>query len=808
MEEAPAESAKKRKRMQGSCDICRKKKIRCDSSAMPGNRCSYCITQELECTHDRLNDRKTPESGLPPPKTAQELVTNIISPATVYIPPADVHGVLLEIARYARSLEEKLASLQLLTPAPNARSPSVVDDSPHTQALIREPLGTLKPNAQTELFYGKSSSVQFVKSAITHMHGTAPIIVGVQRPEFWIERPWEKLVVEAPVQVFPANDLLTSLPDIYFAQINPLVGLLHSPSFRRGVASGQHLRDADFGALVLAVCALASRLSDDPRIFLDGEGEHSAGWKWFRQVRPLRTSFTPEPSLYQLQVIALSMLYLVGADNSEESWLLAGLGLRCAQGAAGAHHRGGYAHMTPLDAELYKRVFYFFLIADTLLSTLAKGRPCAVTTLDFDVDPPADCDEQYWGFPHTTPRGAPSASAFLGAYHALVMIFVRIKRAVYPLNGRTPSAEAIAELDSALNDWVDALPEHLQWDPKQENEVFLQQSAALYSSYYHAQILIHRPFIPAPGKEAASNTRYPSLAICANAARSCGRVLDAQTRRRGLLHHLPVMTILFDCAVVLLINVWAIVGKMRTQERYARAAADVENCLRVAAPLRAAVAPGGPEGRHSRCAAQHRKVHYPRPVREAPRDSDGDAEEDARTTDPTSLRALYAENRPVAGPSRLRERSLAQQISEMEVSFQRQPDHFDLPLHTAELGGLPIYQSSDYDFGVVPEPYLDRYGTGNAGISTGEDPVSQAQLDAAFGVVGQGSDLEHIFGVRFPESYPGDYEVPPTTYTPGSASEDIERFNRSFEVPSSDTWREWSTYLANVNGLGQHPDGI
>ncbi|KAJ7093294.1 hypothetical protein B0H15DRAFT_155465 [Mycena belliarum] len=792
MEEAPAESGKRRRRMQGSCDMCRKRKIRCDSSSMPGNICSHCTTQKIECTHDRLIEPKAPESGPCPPTTAQELVANILSPATVYIPPVDVHLVLLELARYARSLEEKLASLQPQTHVPKTRSPPVVDNSPDTQALIHDPLGTLLPNAQRDLFYGKSSSVQFIKCAITRMQGTAPIVVGVQRPEFWTELPWQKLVVDAPAQVFPANDLLSSLVDIYFAQINPLIGLLHSPSFRRGVESGQHFRDADFGALVLAVCALASRLSDDRRIFLDGvEGEHSAGWKWFRQVRPLRTSFAPEPSLHQLQVIALSMLYLVGADNSEESWLLAGLGLRCAQGA-GAHHRGCYAHLAPLDAELYKRVFHFFLLADTL-STLSKGRPCAPTTLDFDVDLPSDCDEQDWGSPHKTPHGAPSASAFLGAYLALVMIFGRIQRAVYPLSGQKPSAEAIAELDSALNDWVDALPKHLQWDPNQENEVFLQQSAALYSSYYHAQILIHRPFIPAPGREAVSETRFPSLVICANAARSCGRVLDAQTRRRGLLHHLPAMTILFDCAVVLLINVWAIVGKTRTQERYARAAADVENCVRV---LRLYERRWRLAGRRTDILAALLNIgkytaHGPSAKRL--RESDGDEEQDARTTEST----VIGPPRPIAGLSHLRERSLAQQIAELELSLQRQPD---LPLHTAELGGLPIYQSFDHDYGVaLPDPYFDGYGTGNA-----EEPVSQAQLDAVLFTVepGPAPGSEHMFGVQFSESYlTGDCQVPPT-------SGGIERFNQSFEVPSSDTWGEWSTYLANVNGLSEHPNEI
>src|ERR1700722_1589719 len=73
--------------------------------------------------------------------------------------------------------------------------------------------------------------------------------------------------------------------------------------------------------------------------------------------------------------------------------------------------------------------------------------------------------------------------------------------------------------------------ELVRWDPNRENEVFFSQSVALYASYYHLQILIHRPFIPTPRNP--SPLSFPSLAICTNAARSCSHVVDMH-RKRGL----------------------------------------------------------------------------------------------------------------------------------------------------------------------------------------------------------------------------------------------------------------------------------
>ncbi|KAJ7479527.1 fungal-specific transcription factor domain-containing protein [Mycena latifolia] len=775
----------KRRKLQGACDVCKRKKVRCDSSEMPGKRCTNCINSQIECTHAspaRLNAGEDPVAAPAlTVKTAQEHIATILSPSTVYIPPTDSHQVLVQIALYARSLEEKLAALQ--TPVPKALSPLTVpieEDSPPPEVPanddsdppIRDSLSGLIPSAKPDLFYGKSSSVQFVKSAIKHIQGNTSIVVGVQRPEFWAIQPWEKLIIETPPLVFPENDLLASLVQIYFEQINPILGILHSPSFRRSVAEGLHFRDKHFGAVVLAVCALASRSSDDPRVFLDGiNPEHSCGWKWFRQVRPLRASFSPEPSLYQLQVICLSVLYLAGTSNSEECWLLAGLGLRCAQGA-GAHHRNGYTNMEPLQAELYKRVFFMLMATDTIMNSF-KGRPCITHSVDFDLELPVDCDEEYWGIPHAVqPPGKPSTSAFLVAYFPLMIIFGRIQRAVYPVNGQLPFAEMIVELDSDLNKWVDALPEHLRWDPNQENQVFLVQSAALYASYYHAQILIHRPFIPAPGKEPMSNTSFPSLAICANAARSCGHVLDVQTRRgRGLLHHPQVMSVLFDCAVVLLINVWAVVGKSRTAERYNRATADVQNCVRVLRLYERRWRVAGRKCEIISALLNIGKNTSDAPSLKRPRDTDGGLP----SPDPSGVSFTPPAERPVAGTSRVM--FITQQIEALELSI-RESDHlFSLPLHTEELGRLPIYDSFDYQFTFKHDIQYQ--------------PQSDPRYDDTFGL----NEQEFSYGVDSPSSLAPDYQTP-------QGGEEIQ-LDLSFEIPSSDAWRDWTTYLANVDGLNQ-----
>ncbi|KAJ7790415.1 hypothetical protein B0H14DRAFT_3570177 [Mycena olivaceomarginata] len=450
--------------------------------------------------HNNLQgaENKAPQVRYAPAlKTGRDHVESILSTSVVYIPsndPAASHRMLVEVAQYARSLEEQLAALT----AAHLPIESLSSDT--------------APNA--DRYLGKSSTKQFVKSAVKHMHQNSSYVASTQRPELWttVPQPWEKITTQRPHHLFPDDDLLHSLIKIYIEQINPLSGILHLPSFRDALADGLHVRDPDFGAVVLVVCASASRYSTDPRVFLEGASERSCGWKWFRQVQPVRTSFSPVPSLYQLQLICLSVLYLAGMSRPEECWILVGLGIRAAQ-AAGAHHRSGYTRMraAPLEAEHYKRMYWILVTADAFMSSF-PGRPAIAGGTDVDLDFPVDCESEdhYEGSPDAVlpppnatheclPRRVPPIGAHLRA-HPRGRLPQGWADLLAPNRRRfdVRLLQLASYLDvAALNGWVELIPEHLLWDPCQENQT--PTDSAL------VQILIHRPFIQAPGKAPISN---------------------------------------------------------------------------------------------------------------------------------------------------------------------------------------------------------------------------------------------------------------------------------------------------------------
>lgn len=117
----------------------------------------------------------------------------------------------------------------------------------------------------------------------------------------------------------------------------------------------------------------------------------------------------------------------------------------------------------------------------------------------------------------------------------------------------------------------------MRWNQYHEFSVFFQQSGILYATYYHIQILIHRPFIPGPRKPAPLS--FPSLRICTNAARSCSLVLDVQ-RKKGDTGPAPhLMFYAFTSGLVLLLNIWGMRKPGNTMVDPAAPMQDVHKCM-------------------------------------------------------------------------------------------------------------------------------------------------------------------------------------------------------------------------------------
>lgn len=164
-------------------------------------------------------------------------------------------------------------------------------------------------------FLGKSSGAHLIRTAMSakqEFNGVdaykSPF--QFQRGELWKPHPWEVKSVTVPKQYydFPETELRLKLIGLYFAHANTMMPLFHRPTFQTMLDQNMHLRDPEFGAVLLLVCAIGARYTDDPRVMLEGEGLHSTGWKWYEQTQVyIRCPGLGSVSLYIIQLYCVSV---------------------------------------------------------------------------------------------------------------------------------------------------------------------------------------------------------------------------------------------------------------------------------------------------------------------------------------------------------------------------------------------------------------------------------------------------------------------------------------------------------------------
>ncbi|KAJ7644891.1 fungal-specific transcription factor domain-containing protein [Roridomyces roridus] len=615
---------KRRKRTNGSCERCKRRKS--DVEQTLGNMCSNCLASNSECivsiTVHSVVGEPSLQNSVQPNMSAKEHVAKLLSEGAAYIPDTDLPRILLEVAHYARSLERNPDTLQEESPFSQSsinkpHSPeteqktSKGDDQLDMYTILGGPLLSARfakmnlDPANPLPYFGKTSHLELISAAMEAREGfnsgmtppppSANLFAAAKR---FRRSPWEEEHFESTKELFaplrfPEPDLLQNLISLYFTRVNPLIFLLHQPTFERSIAAGLHLVDHDFGYTVLAVCALASRCSDDPRVLLQGTNTAlSSGWQYFSQLKPFVKSENKLITLYEAQTLCLSMLYnnnMLGSSR-DSTWAQVGFGLRCLQ-EVGVHRRNRFPDK--YISEAWKRVFWQLICMDTLASAFTT-RPMVMSASDYDTDYPVECedDDEWWYTPDKITLPKPSLASYTIAYLKLIEILAMAQKTLYLVKeSEKPQGwpqNAVAAVDSALNAWIDEVPEHLRWNQDMQNPTFAAQSATIHARYYGIQIHTHRIFIPSSTNkmELSLLHDYPSLAICASSARACSHVMNAfVSRGSGAVYYPLTLNTVFDSALVLLLHVWSAPRNRQGQGQLSvdrhKCLQDVDLCLRV-----------------------------------------------------------------------------------------------------------------------------------------------------------------------------------------------------------------------------------
>ncbi|KAJ7163358.1 fungal-specific transcription factor domain-containing protein [Mycena filopes] len=519
------------RKQRKSCDGCRVRKLRCDDPVMPEGRCPNCLSSGTPCTYSQRVRRRGAKNSL-----VEELRQEITS----------LKGKL-------RSLSICSLCAQPLSQRPEGESPpehaSVFNHTaPQTETTAKKPpeddsildelasrFSQFQLESQTNKYFGSGGGYALANEAMAmkEIYLGRPVVAQTRRRIVWDVLPWEKEAFpEPPNYVYPPSDLVVSLLQLYFTIIHPTFPVLHRPSFGTAYGEGLHFKSVEFGGLLLAVLAVASRYSDDPRVFVDGDTSLSSGWRFANQVETGRKLLQPS-TLYEIQTYCLLAFFSLGTSVPQNGWLFLGIGSRFLQ-QSGQHQRKRENGKLNLEDERWKRTFWSFAAMDRMVS-LFVGRPSAFL-FNYDVDLPLEVDDEYWDRGFTQPLGRPSLNSYFFHHARLFEILgdamVRLhgskKMKLAGWDGPEWEQRTVADLDSAMNDFFNSIPAHLRWDPNNPSQgPFFDQSATLNVLYHYVQIAIHRPYIYKRHGLVA-----PSLFICARAARTILHTADIWFKRQ------------------------------------------------------------------------------------------------------------------------------------------------------------------------------------------------------------------------------------------------------------------------------------
>lgn len=482
-------------------------------------------------------------------------------------------------------IESRLSDFNLKQRPVVAAADSATFDSSSSERIILGDHGRVESASNTpptHKFIGKASAMHSLP-LLEKISSKTLSNLGVHpkgaRPEYWsvpsgfIDPPTDSNLTTS---AWPESDLAEKLVDAYFGRMNREYPVLNEFQFRHELANRPELRgDAEWLALAFCVFMMGSQYVDDDRVKSFPDDKHSRGMHWWQAARSLMyRNVRIDRPLLRIQCFLLSTLFQFGIPISASgSWLLLGAAIRGLLDV-GAHrkHTAKKLNLSRLEEETYKRVFWVAYSLDRECAA-SLGRPIMLQDEDIDVEIPIEIDDEYlFRTPDAEPLPKQPAdkpaliSGFLCSLR-LDEIVGRTLKTVYALhktkirfgiNSKEWDERLVSEIDSALNNWLDTVPQHLRFDPHERNDEWLIQSSLLYSKYYNCQLLVHRPFIPAKkGAGDSSILNFPSLAICTNAARSISH-LFSNLRDRDLhnLIGIPVAFRSVSASTILLMVIW------------------------------------------------------------------------------------------------------------------------------------------------------------------------------------------------------------------------------------------------------------
>ncbi|KAI8085762.1 fungal-specific transcription factor domain-containing protein [Gilbertella persicaria] len=538
------EAANKRQRVSRACDLCRKKKIKCNGESPI---CGNCKAFHLACSYKDTTKKRGPPKGyieaienrLHKLEGFLHDIANENDPRTIELlqelqaPLETPTGEQINTRPQRRQKRRQTKKDPIDSPISVLYSPTlshseldntstIGSPSPHQEGLV----GSLTMDENGLVRYlGKSSGFYLLSNSRTYQNGTFHFSGYRHKHKSYDEDDSrsEKRHVIDPLEL-PPKDLSEHLIVLYFTHFYPILPLF----YKRKLGCVKSPSSPVSPLLLNAIYALASRVSPDKRVRSDPHAPDTAGDIFFERARCLLDEYYDTPRISTIQALLLMASHQMGAMKPARGWLYSGMAFRMAQDL-GLNRNCDHWSILPEERERRKRVFWCCYVVDRITSAI-YGRSSNFEERDCDVPfPSVDDDEPIRSKEDSSRPSAGLLQVFIETIkvcdilgHVLKNIYY--VKAKYHTTDPQHIDHILTTLNRQLTEWHAHLPEALQYQPPntQNGEKGPDPPAPicqLHLMYYTTMILLHRSFIPGPTQKQLPIS-LPSYKICESAATS------------------------------------------------------------------------------------------------------------------------------------------------------------------------------------------------------------------------------------------------------------------------------------------------
>ncbi|KAK9711689.1 hypothetical protein K7432_007662 [Basidiobolus ranarum] len=485
-----------RQRVTLACDVCRKRKTRCDG-VRPS--CSICQSDSITCTYKDKMKRRGPQKGY-----TEALEQRLLK----------MEYALGELFRYDPKLEEFVER--------GAKTQSCSTDDKSTilkSKLAQSTSNSMQGNKvdpwilddEGQMSHYENSSDQCLFRSSSELHNN------MMEASTNVNAVTKNTYTRSLLEILPDPQLFSRLVDIYFTSINPIFTLLHKAEFL--VRLNQNEKEKPYfllNAMFSLSSAMASLNSTWRLENLDAE-------VYFRRSRTLLSQVWDKSTMENAQGLVLLSIYSHLIQDFKKSWIYSGIAIRMVEDL-GLHRDPNIwnSKLTPNEMESRKRVWWVCYIIDRF-SSVCVGRPVSIYYQQFDTPLPRLDEEDISSLNQVSLHSGMSLRVFVEVIklHELighVWSTIHIARATQKLN----------KIHYALIMWLDSLPLGLAYVPAEYFAGNLPKNPAIIYAhvwYHSALILLHRPFISKP--ESFTSMQASSSQICIDAANSITAIISA-----------------------------------------------------------------------------------------------------------------------------------------------------------------------------------------------------------------------------------------------------------------------------------------